>query len=156
MTNFLRPYCFPQKEVSEQGLAESTSRSGFGPERIALLRKSACIAKTGAPVWALITHTVVRSAKDVAAPQGTDVDTTAQKNAPSRLRAMECAQSPIRMREGAIFELSVQMRNILRRVSKSLEPDNLSRIDRAEMQGCVLALEQMKMLLAWERNLRSV
>jgi hypothetical protein len=45
-------------------------------------------------------------------------------------------------------DVSQRMRNILRRVSKSLQPDNLSRIDRAEMQEFFLALDQMKMLMS--------
>jgi transposase len=45
-------------------------------------------------------------------------------------------------------DLSERIRNILRRVSKSLRPENLSQFDRAEMQECLLALEQMKMLMS--------
>ena len=45
-------------------------------------------------------------------------------------------------------ELSKRIRDILRRVSKSLQPENLSQIDRAEMKECLLALEQIKMLMS--------
>jgi len=45
-----------------------------------------------------------------------------------------------------VADLSQRIGNILRRVSKSLQPDNLSQIDRAEMQDCLLALEQMMLM----------
>jgi len=45
-----------------------------------------------------------------------------------------------------VADLSQRIGNILRRVSKSLQPDNLSQIDKAEMQDCLLALEQMMLM----------
>jgi len=45
-------------------------------------------------------------------------------------------------------DLSERIRNILRRVSKSLRPETLSQFDRAEMQECLRALEQVKMLMS--------
>jgi hypothetical protein len=45
-------------------------------------------------------------------------------------------------------DLSQRRGNILRRVNKSLHPDTLPQIDRAEMQECFVALEQMKMLIS--------
>ena len=51
--------------------------------------------------------------------------------------------------EGArMAESSERIGNILRRVSKSLQPDILSQIERAEMEECLIALEQMKMLIS--------
>jgi hypothetical protein len=51
--------------------------------------------------------------------------------------------------EGArMAELSERIGIILRRVSKFLQPENLSLIERAEMKECLLALEQMKMLMS--------
>ena len=76
---------------------------------------------------------------------------TAQKKAQASLRQNENAEPSARMPtgEGArMAELSERIGNILRHVSKSLQPDNLSQIDRAEMQECLLALEQMKMLIS--------
>jgi len=52
------------------------------------------------------------------------------------------------MPTGEAARMAERIGNILRRVSKSLQPDNLSQIDRAEMQECLLALEQMKMLIS--------
>jgi hypothetical protein len=83
--------------------------------------------------------------------QGTLIDITAQKKAQASLRQNENAEPPVRMPtgEGArMAELSQRMGNILRHISKSFQPDNLSQIDRAEMQECFLALEQMKMLIS--------
>ena len=47
-----------------------------------------------------------------------------------------------------LSDLSQRRGNILRRVNKSLHPYTLPQIDRAEMQECVVALEQMKMLIS--------
>ena len=47
-----------------------------------------------------------------------------------------------------ISDLSQRIGNILRRVNKSLHPDSLPQIDRAEMQEYSAALEQMKMLIS--------
>jgi PAS domain S-box-containing protein len=83
--------------------------------------------------------------------QGTAIDITAQKKAQARLRDTKGGQSSATMPEGEsarMADVSQRMRNILRRVSKSLQPDNLSRIDRAEMQEFFLALDQMKMLMS--------
>ena len=44
--------------------------------------------------------------------------------------------------------LSQQIGNILRRVSKSLQPQNLSQMNRTEIRECFFALEQMKMLIS--------
>ena len=65
----------------------------------------------------------------------TIIDITAQKRAEARLR-------------GIISDLSQRIRDILRRVNKSLHPDSLPQIDRVEMQECFVALEQMKMLVS--------
>jgi len=64
---------------------------------------------------------------------------TAQKKAQASLRQNENVEPSVRVPtgEGArMAELSERIGNILRRVSKSLPPDNLSQIDRAEMQKC--------------------
>ena len=82
--------------------------------------------------------------------QSTAVDITAQKKALA-LRDGKGGQSSGAMLEGEnarIADLSHRTRNILRRVSKSLQPDNLSKIDRTEMQECFLALEQAKVLMS--------
>jgi hypothetical protein len=59
-----------------------------------------------------------------------------QKKAQASLRQNENAEPSVRMTTGQgarMVELSERIGNILRRVSKSLQPDNLSQIDRAEM-----------------------
>jgi hypothetical protein len=43
---------------------------------------------------------------------------------------------------------TLRLGNILRRVNRSLHPDSLPQIDKAEMQECFAALEQMKMLMS--------
>ncbi len=108
--------------------------------------------RNGVPVWVLATRAVVSFVDSVPELlQGTAIDITAQKKAQARLRDTKGGQSSATMPEGEsarMADLSQRIRNILRRVSKSLQPDNLSRIDRAEMQECFLALEQMKMLMS--------
>jgi PAS domain S-box-containing protein len=108
--------------------------------------------RNGAPVWVLATRTVVSFAEGRPELfQGTLIDITAQKKAQARLRGIKAAESTVRMPESEnarLADLSEQIGNILRRVSKSLRPENLSQFDRAEMQECLLALEQVKMLMS--------
>ncbi len=108
--------------------------------------------RNGAPVWLLATRTVASFADGLPELlQGTFIDITAQKKAQARLQDVKNGESSATMPEGEsarMADLSQRIRNILRRVSKSLQPDNLSQIDRAEMQECFLALEQMKMLIS--------
>src|SRR6267143_5746761 len=107
--------------------------------------------KNGVPVWVLATRTV--AAFTEGRPellQGTVIDITAQKKAQARLRD-QGGQSSAPMSEGQsarIADLSQRIGDILRRVNKSLHPDNLPQIDRAEMQECYVALEEMKMLMS--------
>jgi PAS domain S-box-containing protein len=109
-------------------------------------------AGDGAPVWVLATRTVATFADGVPELlQGTLVDITAQKKAQAMLRAVNGGQLSVRMpkaESAQMAKLSLRMRNILRRVSKSLELGNLSQMDRAEIRECFLALEQMKMLMS--------
>jgi hypothetical protein len=83
--------------------------------------------------------------------QGTFIDITAQKKAQARPRDITGGQLSGTTPEGEsarIADLSQRIGNILRRVNKSLHPDSLLQIDRAEMQECFIALEQMKMLMS--------
>jgi hypothetical protein len=110
---------------------QSKGVSGTALARVSLAAKSAAHSQHGA---AMITTGI-----------------TAQKKTQASLRQNENVEPSVRMPtgEGArMAELSERIGNILRRVSKSLPPDNLSQIDRAEMQECLLALEQMKMLIS--------
>jgi PAS domain S-box-containing protein len=108
--------------------------------------------RNGVPGWVLATHTVATFADGLPElVQSTVVDITAQKKAQAKLGDIKGGQSSARMPEGEsapTADLSQRIRNILRRVNKSLQPDNLSRLDRAEMHECFLALEQMKMLMS--------
>jgi PAS domain S-box-containing protein len=107
--------------------------------------------RNGAPIWVLARRAVasfVDGRPELL--QGALIDITAQKKTQARPRDAG-QQSPATMTGGEnarIAELSQRIGNILRRVSKSLQPENLSHIDRAEMQECLVALEQMKMLMS--------
>jgi PAS domain S-box-containing protein len=106
-------------------------------------------ARNSVPVWVLATRTVVSFAEGRPEVfQGTLIDITAQKKAQASLRQNENAEPSVRMPTGEGAELSKRIGNILRRVSKSLQPENLSQIDRAEMKECLLGLEQIKMLMS--------
>jgi PAS domain S-box-containing protein len=108
--------------------------------------------RNGVPVWVLATRTVVSFTEGRPELfQGTLIDITAQKKAETNLRQNKIAESSASTRKGEdarLADLSERIGNILRRLSKSLQPDNLSQIDRAEVQECFLALEQIKMLIS--------
>jgi len=109
-------------------------------------------AWNGTPIWVLARRTVASFVDGLPELlQGTLIDITAQKKAQARLRDIKGGQSSGTMTEGKsarIADLSQRIGNILRSVSKSLQPDNLSQIERAEIQECFIALEQIKMLLS--------
>jgi len=109
-------------------------------------------AGNGTPIWILARRTVASFVDGLPELlQGTLIDITAQKKAQARLRDIKGGQSSGTMTEGEsarIADLSQRIGNILRSVSKSLQPDNLSQIERAEIQECFIALEQIKMLLS--------
>ena len=115
--------------------------------------KEVCLrGRNGTPVWALATRTVVSFAEGRPELfQGTLIDITAQKKAQARLRGIKATESTVRMPESEnarLADFSERIGNILRRVSKSFRPENLSQFDRAEMQECLRALEQVKMLMS--------
>jgi PAS domain S-box-containing protein len=128
-------------------LIERLRRRGDCPAEEVCLR-----GRNAVPVWVLATRTVASFADNTPELlQGTVVDITAQKKAQATLRDIKGRESSGGMPEGEsarMAERSQRIRNILRRVSKSLQPDNLSRIDRTEMQECFRALEEMKMLMS--------
>jgi PAS domain S-box-containing protein len=115
-------------------------------------------ARGGTPIWVTARRTVVSYVDGVPELlQGTFIDITAQKKAEARLRDITGGQSSGATPEGEsarisdssqLSDLSQRIGNILRRVNKSLHPDNLPLIDRAEMQECFVALEEMKMLVS--------
>jgi len=83
--------------------------------------------------------------------QGTVIDITVQKKAQAKLRDLKHAESSalILAGEGArMRDISQKLAPLLQRMSKTLQPNNLPRISRAEIRECLLALEQMKMLMA--------
>ncbi len=83
--------------------------------------------------------------------QGTFIDITAQKKAQARLRDVESKKFAARAAEREdpeVTELSERLAALLGNVSRALQPHNLTRLDRTEMQGSLLALEEMKMLMS--------
>src|SRR5258707_8090838 len=109
-------------------------------------------AGNGTPIWILARRTVASFVDGLPELlQGTLIDITAQKKAQARLRDIKGGQSSGTMTEGdsaRIADLSQRIGNILRSVSKSLQPDNLSQIKRADIQQRFFALEQIKLLYA--------
>lgn len=133
-------------------------------EREALLRRlrtqddlchaeEACLrTRTGDPVWVLTTRAVVSFEMDrPELLQGTVIDITDQRRAQARLRDIKHSAlssfSPVG-ESTATPDISQRLVPLVERVSNTLQPNNLSRIDRAEMRECLLALEQLKMLIA--------
>lgn len=120
---------------------------GIWPAQEVCLRR-----RHGAPIWVLATGSVVSVAEG--GPelfQGTLINITAQKTAQARLGDTKCTPSPATIPSRAsppMVDLSQKLAPLLQRVNTTLRPNNLSTIDRAEIQECVLALEQMKMLMA--------
>jgi PAS domain S-box-containing protein len=115
-------------------------------------REEVCLkGRNGAPIWVLARRAVATFVNGLPELlQETLIDITAQKKAQARARDQGAQQSATTS-EGQvdrITDLSQRIGNILRRVSKSLQPDNLSQINRAEMRECFVALEQMKMLMS--------
>jgi PAS domain S-box-containing protein len=106
--------------------------------------------RTGAPIWILTRRTVASIAEGLPELlQATLIDITAQKRAQANPRdpAGQVSRTALEGKDTRFVELSQQIGNILRRVSKSLQAENLLRIDRAEMQECFLTLERLKMLM---------
>jgi PAS domain S-box-containing protein len=108
--------------------------------------------RASTPIWVIARRTVASYVDGLPGLlQGTFIDVTAQKKAQARLRDIIGGQPSGATPEGespGISDLSQRIGNILRRVNKSLHPDSLPQIDRAEMQECFVALEQMKMLMS--------
>lgn len=108
--------------------------------------------KTGLPVWVLATRTVISYVEGrPALLQGTVIDITALKKAQTRLRDIKRAQSSATIPKGEsarMSDLSKRLATLQHRVNQTLQPNNLPKIDRTEVQECLLALEEMKMLVA--------
>lgn len=109
-------------------------------------------ARNGAPIWVLARRVVASFVNGLPELlQGTLIDVTAQKKAQASSRDVKGGQSSGALPEGVsapVADLSQRIGNILRRLSKSLQPDNLSDLDRAQIRECFIALEQMKMLMS--------
>jgi PAS domain S-box-containing protein len=124
----------------------SSSKETYSPEEVRLR------GKNGIPVWVLATRSVASFADGrPELLQGTVIDVTAQKTSQIAFRPAKISEPSPDSPEGKVArmaDLSRRIGNILRRVSKSLQPDNLSKIDRTEMQECFLALEQAKVLMS--------
>jgi PAS domain S-box-containing protein len=115
-------------------------------------------ARGGRPIWVTARRTVASYVDGVPdLLQGTFIDITAQKKAEARLRDILGGESSGATPEGEsarisdlpqLSDLSQRIGNILRRVNKSLHPHSLPQIDRAEMQECYVALEEVKMLMS--------
>lgn len=115
--------------------------------------EEACLrTRTGDPVWVLTTRAVVSFGIDrLELLQGTVIDITDQKRAQACLRNIEHSDLSSFSPVGESIttpDISQRLVTLVERVSNTLQPNNLPRIDRAEMRECLLALEQLKMLIA--------
>jgi PAS domain S-box-containing protein len=107
--------------------------------------------KDGLPVWVLTTRSVA-SFKE-GRPDlllGTVIDINAQKQARAKLQEIS-AESTARAPENdsaSTADLSHKLATLLRRANQGLQPDNLQRMGRSEIQEFLLVLEEMKMLIS--------
>lgn len=133
-------------KAERETLIDRLRKQGYCPAEEVYLR-----GRDGVPVWVLATRTVASYANGLPELlQSTFIDITAQKR-DQRLWDNEALESAGNMLEGTsarMADLSQRLGTLLRRVSTTLQPNNLPRIDRAEIQECSLALEQMKMLMS--------
>ena len=104
----------------------------------------------GEPVWVLATRTVVECGRSGPTLfQGTLIDITEQKKFQASLRDSKNAPGTVPRTQGVrMAELSQRLAVLIGSVSRTIQPSNLSTIDRAGIEECVLALEQMKMLMS--------
>jgi PAS domain S-box-containing protein len=106
----------------------------------------------GMPVWILATHTVASFAEHrPELLQGTFIDITEQKQADARLRDRTSNAFPTSAAESEnpkAAELFQRLAALLGRASDALQAHNLIRLERAEMQECLLALEEIKMVMS--------
>ena len=109
-------------------------------------------ARGGVPIWVMARRTVASYVDDVPELlQGTFIDITAQKKAEARLRDVMGGQSSgttpetesARIADSSqLSDLSQRIGNILRRVNKTLHPDSLPQIDRAEIRRALPLLSK--------------
>lgn len=113
--------------------------------------EEACFrGREGQQVWVLATCTELSFAEGrLELFQGTLVDISAEKRTQTiRQKDTERAASVPDFDCCRITELPQRIASLLRRLTEILQPSNLPRIDRAEIQKCVLSLEQMKMAVS--------
>jgi hypothetical protein len=133
--------------ADREQLLERLRRQRDCPAEEVCLRHS-----NGRPVWVLATRSVVSLAYGhPELLQGTVIDITAQKKAQAFLGGIKDAISPVCRpeRENAeMADLSQRLATLLQRASQALQPDNLPRMGRPEIQEFLLVLEEMKMLMS--------
>jgi PAS domain S-box-containing protein len=114
-------------------------------EKVCLRRKN------GEPVWVLTSRTVVTFADGLPELlQSIVIDITTQE-AQAGLREGIASESTAGGPEAPrtrMVELSQRLATLLRSVDNMLQPNNLQEIDRAKVRECLLALEEVKMLVS--------
>jgi PAS domain S-box-containing protein len=133
--------------VEREDLVSRLRTRGHCPAEKVCLRR-----KNGEPVWVLTSRTVANFADGLPELlQGTIIDITAEEKAQARLREIKASESTdgVPRAPGArIADLSQRLATLLRCVSSTLQPNYLPKADRAKVRECLLALEEMKMLVS--------
>jgi PAS domain S-box-containing protein len=133
--------------ADREQLLERLRRQRDCPAEEVCLRHS-----SGMPVWVLATRSVVSLAYGhPELLQGTLIDITAQKKAQASFGSIKEVTSSASRPEREKVEtaaLSQRLAVLLQRASQALQPDNLPRLNRPEIQEFVLVLEEMKMLMS--------
>jgi PAS domain S-box-containing protein len=133
--------------ADREQLLERLRRQRDCPAEEVCLRHS-----NGMPVWVLATRSVVSLAYGhPELLQGTVIDITVQKKAQASFGTIKEVTSSASRPEREKVEtaaLSQRLAVLLQRASQALQPDNLPRLNRPEIQEFVLVLEEMKMLMS--------
>jgi PAS domain S-box-containing protein len=133
--------------VEREDLVSRLRTRGHCPAEKVCLRR-----KNGEPVWVLTSRTVANFADGVPELlQGTVIDITTEEKAQARLREIKTSESTDGVPKAAsvrIADLSQRLATLLRCVSSTLEPNYLPKADRVKVRECLLALEEMKMLVS--------
>jgi len=133
--------------VERENLVSRLRTRGHCPAEKVCLRR-----KNGEPVWVLTSRTVASFADGLPELlQGTVIDITPQEEAQARLREIIASDSTAGGTEGAggrMADLSQRLATLLRCISSTLQPKDLLKVDRAKVRECLLALEEMKMLVS--------
>jgi PAS domain S-box-containing protein len=134
------------REEREKLVDRLQTREYCPNEKVCLRRKN------GEPVWVLTSRTVA-SFHDGSPNllQGTVIEITAPEESQAEPPDIMASELSAGMLEGSSAQaetLSQRLTTLLKGVNDNLQPSHLQSIDRATVRDCLLAFEQMKVIVA--------